>query len=223
MRLFLSLTLALTVGAFSAAEGQEKFFTLSGGSKGDVANAKTEAQIQQLKARQSCGEQGMLQGKDDISNNTHPVVDGSDCITALQIQDDEDVDLSNDLRVSGDAAMSQDLDITSDLRVTGSISIGGTTVKSHALSIPLDCTTGKMYWNGSAWACRSESDPEVDPTGTGWCSSDGSKVTCTEASPMAAGSETDPTVQAFAKTSNPLPTCGASEVLKADGTSLFLC
>ena len=55
-----------------------------------------------------------------------------------------------------------------------------------------------VTWDGSAWGCAAEKDPKVGALTAGrWCSSDGTRITCSETPPISA-LETDPVFAASA-------------------------
>lgn len=196
-------------------EAQQRFFTLSGGSQGDTASAKYEAQISEIKnlakKHASCAVNGKVFAL-DFNGKKHPLADENGCIDSILIQANGDVEVKNALNVND------------------SISIADETIKEHALKEPLMCTAGKILeWDGSAWRCADEDDPEVGNLVSGkWCAAQNGKIVCDRDTPAtdvdlegAFDSQFDSNVRDFArKDKSALETCDPGEILTSDGNTL---
>ncbi|MFT7432963.1 MAG: hypothetical protein ACI9TY_000585, partial [Alphaproteobacteria bacterium] len=213
---FLTLLGVVLLGATISMEAyaQQRFFTLSGGSRGDTANAKHESQISELgsraDARDGCGASGMLYGKGG-DGTRHAKNNGSGCIEGFKI------DADGHVAITGDAI------------VDGNVVIGGKNVQSHALSEALTCSDNeKLTWSGSTWSCNLEADPKVGTLSTGkWCAESGGQIVCNQDKPsndlemdLALDDALVNGVRDFARKDGTLASCQGGEILIADGSTL---
>ena len=215
MKFILLLTLGLTT--FSGvldAEAQQRFFTLSGGSRGDTANAKHESQISELRARadqrDNCAADGFVYGVGG-DGTKHGQAGGDGCISSFKIDQDGHVAL------------------TGDILVDGNVVIGGKNVQAHALEDAPTCNEEqKLTWTNSGWSCVEEADPSVGALVSGkWCAESGGQIVCNQDKPssdleldVAIDDAVINGVRDFARKSGSLASCGGGEVLIADGSTL---
>ena len=214
-RLFLMMLVTVLMLPISGL-ANERFFTLSGGTDGDSSDAMHEAQISEIRdhmdARANCAIRGKIYAENFVGE-THPKADDNGCITSLDIED------------SGHLVVDEGLSVTS-----GDVKIGSLTVKDHALMEPTMCEEAqKLVWNGSAWGCQSEVDPEVGTLESGkWCAADGDRIVCNKDAPTADSdggvfdTTLDNKVRDFArKDKSALRSCAPGEVLTSDGVTLL--
>lgn len=215
MRLLTLLSVVLIGATISMdAYAQQRFFTLSGGSKGDTANAKHESQISELRsradARDACGTAGMLYGKNGDSTR-HAKTDNAGCIQGFKI------DAEGQTAVTGNAVIS------------GDVIVDGKKVQDHALSETLTCTDNqKLTWSGTSWTCTEESDPKVGNLVSGkWCAESGGQIVCNQEKPsndleldLALEDSLINGVRDFARKGGTLASCQGGEILISDGTTL---
>ncbi|MEC8067606.1 MAG: hypothetical protein VX154_07090 [Pseudomonadota bacterium] len=215
MKFILLLTLGLTT--FSGvldAEAQQRFFTLSGGSRGDTANAKHESQISELRSRadkrDNCAADGFVYGVGG-DGTKHGQAGGDGCISSFKIDQDGHVAL------------------TGDILVDGNVVIGGKNVQAHALEDAPTCNEEqKLTWTNSGWSCVEEADPSVGALVSGkWCAESGGQIVCNQDKPssdleldVAIDDAVINGVRDFARKSGSLASCGGGEVLIADGSTL---
>ena len=215
MRFLILLGLGF-VSAFGAidADAQQRFFTLSGGSRGDTANAKHESQISELRERadrrDECGAQGHVFGEGG-NGTKHSKANGSGCISTFKIDQDGHVALTGDILVSGEVV------------------INGETVKAHALSETPTCSDNeKLTWTSTGWTCTEEADPSVGTLVSGkWCAESGGQIVCNQDKPssdleldVAIDDAVINGVRDFARKGGSLASCSGGEVLIADGSTL---
>jgi len=215
MRLLILLGLSiLSVTTAIDAAAQQRFFTLSGGSRGDTANAKHESQISELRSRaderDNCAALGYVYGKGG-NGTKHAKADTNGCISTFRIDQEGQVALTGDILVSGE------------------VIIDGKSVKSHALSDAPTCKEEeKLTWTNSGWTCVEEADPSVGTLVSGkWCAESGGQIVCNQDKPssdleldVAIDDAVVNGVRDFARKGGTLASCGGGEVLIADGSTL---
>tara|TARA_R110000868_G_scaffold218576_1_gene468864 strand:- start:497 stop:4429 length:3933 start_codon:yes stop_codon:yes gene_type:complete len=208
-----SLIFTAAIATFDA-NAQQRFFTLSGGSTGDTANAKHESQISELgsraDARDGCGTFGMLYGASG-DGTRHAKANKSGCVESFKIDAEGNVALTGDALVAGD------------------VLIGGKKVQKHAVSEAAVCKDSeKLTWSGNTWVCQEEADPKVGNLVSGkWCAESGGKIVCNQDKPsndleldLALEDAILNGVRDFARKGGTLASCGGGEVVIADGTTL---
>jgi hypothetical protein len=199
----------LSIGFALDAFAQDRFFTLSGGTRGDTANAKQESQITELDSRadkiDACTSSGKLYMAE------HALADVNGCVDVLTVSN------------GGDVAL------TGELSVASKLSVGGDDLRSHALNdAPVCEESEKLLWTGTNWTCSSETDPKIAATKTNkWCVARDGKIFCDQEKPSDDNDVSQQVetfiadkVRTFARKDGSLASCQGGEVLIADGTTL---